>query len=913
MHWSLRLALIAALSMSAAEDLLAADAAYPKVPAFERFHGGGEQPELGGQLLLGELNCTACHQAEAAAATLFHPKPAPILDTVGSRVRPEYIRQFLSNPQKTKPGTTMPDPFAGWAEGDKKDAIEALTHYLALSGVITEQRVVPSAVAQGDALYHRIGCVACHDPQKPGSEPLPTSSPLGNLGAKYTLPSLIAYLQDPSKARTHSRMPAMNLEGEEARQLASYLLRDLKDIQTPSNLKYSLYEGSYNKLPNFAELKPVAQGETSGFDVTFVPNKDNFALRFQGTINLTRDGDYRFQLSSDDGSRLFIDGQQVVDHDGIHAPGTKDGSTKLKAGRHTITVDYFEQAGGEELNVVIEGGGLSKQPLENILVVEKQPKPSDKPQFVADPTLASQGKEIFANAGCAACHQMNSGDQRIASKLEAPALASLKTAGGCLNADPTKGAPYFNLSGAQRKALVAAVESTKKPIPTLTPQDKIARTMKSLNCVACHQRDELGGVEEFRNAHFQTTQKEMGDEGRIPPPLTGVGTKLRPEYLKQQVEAANKERPYMYTRMPRFAGFPLGDLITSINKVDPLLPVKDIKIDTPERQFKQAGYNLVGAKGYSCIKCHTWGGVQATGIQSINMQRMTTRLNQGWFEAYVLNPQGFRPGTRMPSAWPEGQVLLPMILDGKADTQIRSVWEYLTDGDQARIPLGLGRDPIELVAETEPIMYRNFIEGGGPRAIGVGYPEKVNYAYDANNLRIAMIWQGAFMDASKHWVDRGAGFQPPLGENVLHLPAGVPLATLADEKSDWPSQTAKELGYQFKGYTYDAKRRPTFTFKYGEITVSEEIVPAGTLEKPTLKRTLTFKSPHPAERVYLRVAIDDAIKVEEGGLFAMKGGWQTRLAGGGKPVVRESGGKQQLLVPVTFNNGEAKIVQEFIW
>src|SRR5690606_9537014 len=92
-----------------------------------------------------------------------------------------------------------------------------------------------------------------------------------------------------------------------------------------------------------------------------------------------------------------------------------------------------------------------------------------------------------------------------------------------------------------------------------------------------------------------------------------------------------------------------------------------------------------------------------------------------------------------------------------------------------------------------------FIEGAGPRAIGVGYPEKVNLAFDANQLRLALIWQGAFIDASRHWIDRGVGFQPPLGDNVLKLPDGVPLAALTDEAAPWPAQPAKELGYRFLG------------------------------------------------------------------------------------------------------------------
>jgi cytochrome c2 len=368
-----------------------AQAAHPIVSTFERFHAQGESPALGGQLLLGELSCTACHAAEKDALRFFHPKQAPNLDGVGSRVRAEYIRDFLSNPHAAKPGTTMPDPFAGWGAAEKKEAVEALTHYLAQSGVVNDQRIHPSAIALGDTLYHRLGCVACHDSQKAEAQKLATSVPLGNLGSKYTVGSLAAFLQDPSKARPSGRMPAMNMEGDEAKNIASYLLRDLKDIRVPANIAYALYEGSWTKLPEFDKLKPASAGETFGFDLSFVPNKDNFALRFKGVITVPQDADYRFAVGSDDGSRLFVGGQKVVESDQVQGTTYKDGVIKLKAGRHDIVLDYFEAQGGEELVASIEGGGLPKQPLENVLVVEKRPDPQEKPNFVVEPSLVTKG------------------------------------------------------------------------------------------------------------------------------------------------------------------------------------------------------------------------------------------------------------------------------------------------------------------------------------------------------------------------------------------------------------------------------------------------------------------------------------------------------------------------------------------
>lgn len=893
----------------AMERIQAAEA-HPRIPGFERFHAQGQDAAQGGELLLSELNCTSCHTAEAETLARLSPKRAPVLDTLGARVRPEFVREFLANPQAAKAGTTMPDVFAGWNADEKKSAVEALTHYLALSGVPSDQRILPSAISKGEQLFHRVGCAACHNAQREGAAELATSVPLGNLGAKYTLPGLASFLQEPHVIRPSGRMPSLNLQGEEARDIASYLLRDLKNLRLPANLKYAYYAGDWQKLPDFDKLKPASTGETYGFGFEFTPAKDHFAVRFTGTIRIPKDGEYTLHVGSDDGSRLYIDDKVVVENDGIHGVVYQQGKAQLTAGMHRLQVDFFEQAGGEELYINIEGNGLPNQPLDNLLVVEKVPDADEKPPFVLDPALADQGRRLFTKVGCIACHQPDKAD--AVAKLNAPALAALQS-GGCLGEAPAKGLPHFSLSAAQRAALAAGIAGLRKP-KVLSPNEQIAKSMEIFNCYACHQRGAVGGVEDPRNALFLTTQPEMGDEGRLPPPLTGVGTKLKPEYLKVLLDQAPRERPYMHTRMPKFGSDNVGHLPAAFAAADPQLPLKEVKHSQPERAMKHGGYLLVGAQGFSCIKCHTWGNIQATGIQSIDMQRMTTRLNQAWFESYLLDPQAYRPGTRMPGAWPEGQVQLPKLLDGRADTQIRAVWEYLADGSKARIPLGLGRDPIELIAETEPIMYRNFIEGAGPRAIGVGYPEKVNLAFDANHMHTAMIWQGAFIDASKHWVDRGVGFQPPLGDNVLNLVSGAPFASLADAGDDWPNKPAKELGYQFKGYRFDKDRRPTFLYRFGEVEVSEEWLPIVEKDEVTFRRTWTLTTKQPPPHLYARVAASQELKDLGDGRFAANEAFTTRVSStAGKPLVRAKNNRAELLVPIEFKDGKATIVQDFVW
>ena len=67
----------------------------PRVLGYERVYASPDaNPVAAGQLLLGELNCTACHVAPEALSTQIQHKSPPILDTVTSRVRPEYLLQI---------------------------------------------------------------------------------------------------------------------------------------------------------------------------------------------------------------------------------------------------------------------------------------------------------------------------------------------------------------------------------------------------------------------------------------------------------------------------------------------------------------------------------------------------------------------------------------------------------------------------------------------------------------------------------------------------------------------------------------------------------------------------------------------------------------------------------------------------
>jgi len=67
-----------------------------------------------------------------------------------------------------------------------------------------------------------------------------------------------------------------------------------------------------------------------------------FAVMIQGAFTVPESGIYQFRLKADDGALLFIDGELVVDNDGIHGAISKRGSVELREGRHRVVLRYFQ-------------------------------------------------------------------------------------------------------------------------------------------------------------------------------------------------------------------------------------------------------------------------------------------------------------------------------------------------------------------------------------------------------------------------------------------------------------------------------------------------------------------------------------------------------------------------------------------
>lgn len=107
-----------------------------------------------------------------------------------------------------------------------------------------------------------------------------------------------------------------------------------------------------NKLPDFSKLTSVGQIYTDCLNISDqdfklgfpgVTNRfEYFAIDYKGKFYLKDSSIYKFLLASDDGSKLYIDGNLVIDNDYGHSIFSKTNFIKLNKGVHEIEVQYFQ-------------------------------------------------------------------------------------------------------------------------------------------------------------------------------------------------------------------------------------------------------------------------------------------------------------------------------------------------------------------------------------------------------------------------------------------------------------------------------------------------------------------------------------------------------------------------------------------
>lgn len=523
--------------------------------------------------------------------------------------------------------------------------------------------------------------------------------------------------------------------------------------------------------------------------------------------------------------------------------------------------------------------------------------------FRVDPTLADAGRIRFEQLGCRQCHPL----QQRESSPTSVSLAEVNPQRGCLSGEPGSW-PQFDLTETQRTVMQAAL---MEPSSDLSRNDRIALTLTAFRCLNCHQRGALGGVTADRNAYFKTANPNLGPQGRIPPTLTRVGAKLKPEWMRQVLVSGRTIRPYVLTRMPQYGAENVAHLVDLFQEVDHLPPMEFAEFEDL-KEMRNVGAEMVGTGGLNCIVCHTFRLKKAANMPAVDLTEMAERLEKNWFYHYMRDPQRLSRNTIMPSFWPGGRAMRMDILEGNTDLQIEALWQYLLDGRQARTPRGLILEPIELLAADEAVMLRRKYPGIGKRGIGVGYPLQVNLAFDAEQMRLAMIWQGKFADPGGVWRGQGHGMVRPLGDKLIRFAPGP---DLDDVDQPWIVDDGRPPQHQFLGYSLDEAMRPRFRYRFAGIRVEDyviDLVDAET-EHPFLRRTVALTADSNRSGLRFRAATGETIVRVDAATFLVDDRLRIRIDNehAGEIIAGET--SQQLHIPLQLADGTTRLTLEYRW
>lgn len=130
---------------------------------------------------------------------------------------------------------------------------------------------------------------------------------------------------------------------------------------------YDMTGMSFSALPDFAsmvslgEIKPKELNNPNTNNLTpfetFVDTPhvslvEQFGMVCEGDLKVVN-GNYQFNLYSDDGSKLFINSILAVDHNGNHGFTKKTGNLTLSKGTVKVKVEYFNGLGNKGLQLTM--------------------------------------------------------------------------------------------------------------------------------------------------------------------------------------------------------------------------------------------------------------------------------------------------------------------------------------------------------------------------------------------------------------------------------------------------------------------------------------------------------------------------------------------------------------------------------
>jgi len=194
-----------------------------------------------GRAQFAQNRCAHCHQPASGWKPSAMPElaaDAPSFVGIGSRLKPDWMEQWLLDPKSLRPDTTMPKLLTGPAAA--RDARDIAAFLAGLRGE-PEKASAPAGTSNelasiGKNLFSELGCAGCHRLAGESMLTNETRLSLAEVRLKWQPEALPAFLRAPEKYFQWTRMPNFKLSEKEAEALAAFLVGHCNQPATPTAL-----------------------------------------------------------------------------------------------------------------------------------------------------------------------------------------------------------------------------------------------------------------------------------------------------------------------------------------------------------------------------------------------------------------------------------------------------------------------------------------------------------------------------------------------------------------------------------------------------------------------------------------------------------------------------------------------------
>lgn len=501
-----------------------------KLPVKATTMQGGEKFVEGWRLYM-EYNCLGCHVNSAYE----RPKRiGPVLTPVGKKVRPQWIKMWISNPRDYLPETVMPNFML---EDDKIELIAAYLFSLSGGEVIKEPKSAEmlgdeAAVASGRKLVTELGCLGCHTIEQIDKDGGKFGPNLSNIAGKASADWLFYWLKNPRRYQADTPMPNLRIPEEEIQDIVAFL-STLKGSERMVKLHMS--KGPEHMKSNRVSTDPkdIEAGRQLIKDTgcTGCHEIDKFAMGFNAPPH---DGI---------GSKRFdeLDWGNVEHEESKLIPWLE---IKVKEPRKFAT---------EKIISKMPDFGFNKEQVESLvtflLSFSKDQYPVEFIKQLNDPEdVRNRGKKLLEERNCLGCHTIDDvgGDYAPNLSMEAKKVRAewlinfLREPYRIRPLEDTR-MPDFNLSFDDVQAAIeylSYIREDKYPfkatqkVETYLEDIEAGKELyqKELACLGCHTFEGMGGY--------------------VGPEHTDMASRLRREWVEEWVTDPQKIKPDV--RMPRF-------------------------------------------------------------------------------------------------------------------------------------------------------------------------------------------------------------------------------------------------------------------------------------------------------------------------------------------------------------------------